>query len=198
MVSAPEPRILFALLAAAITTSCASHIPVEIRQAPANNPPIETVQEDPLRFTGQYVRWGGKIVDVENKPDSTWIEVVSSSLNSYGRPVRYEHDTPGRFLVRIDGFIDPEIYGKGRLLTVYGNVESRLVRQIDDYPYTYPLIKANTHYLWPEYRHSQYRHYAGHPYYLDPWWYYPHYRFHYGHRHFYRHHYGLHYGHRYY
>lgn len=147
--------------------ACASNIPRDIQDPPAGNPTINQVQQNIDRYTGTKVRWGGVIAEVENHENETWIEVVSQDLSYYGQPSD-EDSSNGRFLVRIEGFIDPQIYAEGRELTIAGEVESRIVRPIDEYPYTYPLVRATAHHLWPERSaHDDYylRYYHGYPFY---------------------------------
>ena len=182
-----------------LLTACASNIPVEIRQF-ESSATINAVRNDINHYMGQYVRWGGIITGVENNESDTWIEVVGKHLNNYGRPASSD-DSLGRFLVRIDGFVDPAIYKTDRKITVYGVVENRVVRQIDEHPYTYPLIKAEKYYLWREYtnypdpypypyygyHHYYYPYYIYHPYYYPyhfghPYWHHYH-RFHFGYFH---------------
>mgnify|MGYP006424135317 CR=1 FL=1 len=157
--------ILLTILA---LSGCASNIAREIKQAPTDNPTVREVRDDIDRYTGNRVRWGGTIAAVENRENETWIEVVALELDGYGRPEGTD-SSHGRFLVRIDQFIDPEIYARGRELTIVGNVESRIVRKIGEHPYTYPLIRATSYHLWPQYNTARnadryYRGYYGGPY----------------------------------
>ncbi len=160
-----SPFILLTILA---LSGCASNIPREIKEPPAENPTVYEVRDDIDRYTDSRVRWGGTIADVENRENETWIEVVALELAGYGRPETTDNSY-GRFLVRIDQFIDPQIYAKGRELTIAGVVESRIVRKIGEHPYTYPLIRATSHHLWPQYDTARntdlyYRGYYGWPY----------------------------------
>ncbi len=167
-------------------SACASNIPIEIRQD-ANDISIDSVHSDFDLYKGQRIRWGGTITNVENNASDSWIEIVAKDLNSYGRPRITDHSL-GRFIVRIDGFIDPAIYKTDRELTVYGVVESRVVRQIDEHSYTYPLIKAEKYYLWRDYYHGYYARSYYYPYY------YP-YRYHYPFNYYYPYHFGFRFGH---
>jgi Starvation-inducible outer membrane lipoprotein len=161
-------------------SACASNVPVEIQQdVTGGSASINAVRTDFSRYEGQKIRWGGTIASVENKASDTWIELVGKELGSYGRPRRVDQSL-GRFMVRIEGFLDPAIYKPDRELTVYGTVESRMVRQIDEHPYTYPLIRAQTYYLWDDYD-RYYNRYAYYPYGYYPYHYY--YGLHYGHYH---------------
>jgi len=168
-----------------VLSGCASQVPILIKLPPHPDPEFHQVKNNIDTFRNQYVRWGGRIISVENKEDLTWIEILASPLNRYGRPGSYT-DYEGRFIARVDGFLDPEHYSKDRKLTIFGTIESEFVKRIDDHPYSYPLVSAKEHYLWPEYRTVRY-HY---PYYHG--YYYPYYRYHFGfHRH-HRHHFGFH------
>lgn len=130
-------------------TGCASHVPLEIRQPPPGDPDVAQARDDIDRHSGARVRWGGSIAAVENRDEETWLEIVASRLDSQGRPV-YDDRTPGRFLARMPGFMDPEIYAPGRSVTVYGEVEDSIVGLIGEHEYTYPLIRSFKHQLWPE------------------------------------------------
>lgn len=178
------PLLLLALL---FVSACASQVPVLIKLPPVPDPEFQQVKNNITPFLNQYVRWGGKIISIENKENSSWIEILVNPLNSYGRPGANDN-YKGRFIAKIDGFLDPEHYAKDRKLTVYGKVESSLTRKIDDHPYNYPLVNAKVYYLWPEYRNARYQY----PYYpaYHSW---PYYRYH--HSLYHRHHLGLHYYH---
>ena len=173
-------------------SGCASNIPLEIRQDITDEYiPVKAASANPEQNEGKAVRWGGKIAGVENNANDTWIEIVGKDLNSWGQPLESD-STQGRFIVRIDGFLDPSVYKVDREITVYGRIESSVVRQIDEHPYTYPLIKAQSYYLWSDYQsrhyyyYPYYYHYPFYPYYYGPY-YYHHFgyysRFHFGHHH---------------
>lgn len=164
----------------AFISGCASQIPLVIREAPPDNPTVQQVRNYPEQYQGRAVRWGGTIASVENKEDATWIEVVATELDHYGRP-KDTDQSPGRFLVRIDGFLDPQIYRLGRSITVYGKVESRTERRIDEYPYTYPLLRGLSYYLWREYPDWEYAYtYPGRTHYFPRYYFSPYYRNYFG------------------
>ena len=165
-----------------LVAGCATNIPREIQEAPADNPTIREVRNNIDQYTGTTVRWGGAIASVENRQNETWIEVVATELGGYGRPLDSD-SSYGRFIVRIENFLDPQIYAEGRDLTVSGVVESRIARPIGEHSYTYPLVRASAYYLWPRYSARDndfyYRHYYGWPH--------SHYRFGFGYGHPYWH-----------
>ncbi len=162
-----------------LLAGCASHIPVEIRDdITEGSATINSVQSDFEAYEGRQVRWGGTIAAVENRENDTWIEVVARELNSWGEPL-YSDVSSGRFLFRVDGFLDPAIYKVDREITVYGTIESRVVREIDDHPYNYVLVRAQSHYLWNDYEQRRYAWPYYYPYY--PYYYPYHYGFYFGH-----------------
>ena len=166
-------RILMPLVIL-VSSGCASQVPILIKIPP--NPDIEfhQVKENIITFQGSYVRWGGKIISIENKEDSTWIEILSSPLNSYGKPVS-RSSYEGRFIARVDGFLDPKQYSEDRKLTIFGSIDTEFVKKIDEHPYSYPLVSVKEYYMWPEFRDYRYNDY-----------------YYYGYRYpFYRHHFGL-------
>jgi len=186
---------IFPLLVTMIFISaCASSntIPIEIRQDITDSKlSIDTVRGNISEYEGQIVRWGGKIASIENKASETWIEVVGSELDYTGRPVRLD-DSHGRFIVKINGFLDPAVFMPERGLTIYGIVESEIIRTIDEYPYSYPLIAAKSFYLWSDYQLRR-RHYAYH----YPYRYYPYYPYRFYYPYYFRFGIGHHFGHHY-
>lgn len=163
----------FIFLAAVLFLSgCASRIPQNISEEPTPDLTISDVIAQVDARKNQPVRWGGSILTVTNHANDTEIEILAKMLDSSGKPVEGD-DSRGRFLARVDGFIDPAVYAKGRLLTIYGLVNSVLTRKIGEKPYAYPVILAQTTYLWPKESEYVYRDYY-YPYgYYGPYGMYP-------------------------
>jgi outer membrane lipoprotein len=186
--------ILFPFLL--VLCACASNVPLEIREdISGEHITLDAVRSNVDRYNGHKVRWGGTISSVQNKATDTWIEVVGRYLGSYGRP-QVTDQSEGRFLVRIDGFLDAAIYRVNRPITVYGLLEGSVSGNIGEYSYTYPLVRAYSHYLWNDYEPpARYAPYYDYPYgfYPYPYYFYP-YRFDFGYRygHFPRYYFGLH------
>ncbi len=152
-----------------LLSACQSSVPLEIRQ-PAF-PPLSAVevQANPKLYVGKPIRWGGRIVAIENKSNDTWIEILNQELDEEGRPQRTDQSF-GRFLASAGGFLDPAVYRARRQVTVYGVLEPPVNRAIGERPYTYPMVRAQKVFLWPDYG-EQWR---NRPYYYDPF-YYPYY-----------------------
>jgi len=135
------------LVLALLLPGCASNIPQVIREAPAEPLSVSTVRTAIKEYISQPVRWGGTIASIENAEQYTDIEIVAQRLDRFGRPVDTDN-TPGRFIARVPGFLDPVIFKKGRQITVYGTIQGDVKRTIGFFPYLYPLVNVSTYYLW--------------------------------------------------
>ena len=162
-----DPKKLF-LVGVLFLTGCASNLPVEITTPIKGSPQISEVLQNIDVHKSKQVRWGGSIASIENKKDETWLEVVSRDLKRSGRP-KSSDETAGRFLVIVSQFLDPEIYTKGRLITVYGELAGSREGKIGEQPYTFPIVNSKTAFMWAEYRDPPPHHYF-HRRYYDPFW----------------------------
>lgn len=131
--------------AAALAGGCAVHGPL----GPPEGPEIAAARAEPAALRGSRVHWGGRIARVENRADVSLVEVVEQPLADSGRP-RQTDQSGGRFIVLIDGFIDPVIYAVGKPISVVGTLIEPLDGKIGDYPYRFARLHAERHQLWPE------------------------------------------------
>lgn len=159
-----------------LLAGCAGDVPEPIRTDLPDSPQLKEVRQDPAAFVGERVRWGGTIAEVQNRQEVTRIQLVARGLNGRGKP-RREGSSAGRFLAEVEGFLDPAVYAEERLLTVVGRLQEPETQPIGDYAYQFPVVRVDSHHLWPQPDPIQAPGYYGGPY-GDPW-----YRFHpYGHR----------------
>jgi outer membrane lipoprotein len=120
--------------------------------------------------TPQRVRWGGRVIDVLPGPGQTCLEVLGMPLDAAARPRDLDADI-GRFRACKSGFLDPAVFISGREVTVTGDVESTVERQIGEYHYRMPQIRVDTLLLWPERPDiGQVRIHADPFYGFYPWW----------------------------
>lgn len=153
-----------ALLALVALGGCASLPPT--LQGPVTELSPQAVQPASEFHLGVRVRWGGRILAVHNRSEVTWIEVLARPLAADGRPRGTDTEaTSGRFLVELDGFIEPARYPEGRDLTVIGPVRGAETRPVGDFPYVYPVVRPTGLHLWPEPVAVDPR--------FDPYWYRP-------------------------
>lgn len=150
------------LLLALLPVACASPVPQAIRQAPADNPSLAAVHAGTADYLGRQLRWGGTIIETENREDATWLTVLGQTLRNSGKP-RYSDDSAGRFIAIVPEFLDPKVYAPDRRLTVTGTLLRSVEVMVGEYAYTYPVVQAEAWYLWPA--EPDWR--RGYP---DPWW----------------------------
>lgn len=158
---------LVVLLAAAGISACAT-TPDPIRDAEVTSLTLSEVREEPGRFDGTAVRWGGSIVGVDNRAESTVVEILSRPLKSSGTP-KPDGAGEGRFRAKVRGFLDPSDYAEGRWMTVVGVVAGSEAGKVGEYRYRFPVVEVEDLRLWrsrdeidppPRYYYPWY----------DPWW----------------------------
>ncbi len=154
------------LFSLAVLTACAP-ISQDIRKQAEASAPFAEIQKDPDRFRGTVVVWGGVIVETTNLKESTAIKVMQTSLDFQERPTDVDR-SEGRFIIRVDRFLDPDIFKKGRQVTVGGEIVGRETQPIGEIQYSYPVVQAKELRLW-----EQPVPYP--PYYYDPWYWGPYY-----------------------
>ena len=158
-------RHSLASLVVLLLGGCASNIPPLIRTPPSVDISPNQVAQAPVRFVGESVRWGGTITTLENRKTETWIQVVGRPLERGGRP-REREASPGRFLARVAGFLDPVVFSEGRQVTVSGTLGEPRTQAIGEFPYTFPVVRVQAHHLWEPLRPTRRCHLC------DPFWWY--------------------------
>ncbi|MHB1056551.1 MAG: Slp family lipoprotein [Rhodanobacter sp.] len=100
---------------------------------------------------GTRVRWGGEIIKTEPGPQQTCFYLLSRPLDSQARPKSESAgESQGRFVACRDGFYDPEVFVRGRELTVTGTLHGTVSQKVGEFDYAYPRVEADVVYLWPK------------------------------------------------
>ena len=122
------------------------------------------------------VRWGGVLLETRPESDFTCFEILSKQLQTSMRP-KNSDQAGGRFIGCKPGFYDPEVFKKGREVTLTGKIIHIDIRKVGEYDYHFPVVDIDFMSLWPERRDPAYYNFHGpyRPYY----WHYPPYRFYY-------------------
>jgi outer membrane lipoprotein len=169
--SARKVRLIW-LLPALLLAGCASPIPKAIREAPPDNPELEAVRSNAAGYASRQVRWGGDILETDNRENDTRLTVLARPLVRNGKPDEDTDQSPGRFIAIVPGFLDPKVYGDKRKITVTGTLQGSESGKVGEFAYTYPVVQVQEYYLWPKEVMVP----AGwYPWYYDPWydpWYY--------------------------
>ena len=140
--------------------------------------PFKTLVTQADKFKGRTVILGGYILQTSNLESETIIKVLQVPLR-IGEEPGLKDSSEGRFLVYHQGFLDPEIYSKDRVITVAGEVIGSGLEEMSGDSIQYLKIKNREIYLWPEYQTHPYPYPAwpypyywyGYPYYRYPYWY---------------------------
>lgn len=161
----PRYRILILAAASAALGACAT-MPQPLQGNYANVPTSAAQQGG---AGGEQVRWGGEIIKTEPGPQETCFYVLARPLDSQARPARGSSgESQGRFVACHAGFYDPEVFTRGRELTVTGTLHGTVSHKVGEYEYAYPRVEANVVYLWPKrpiYVNNPYP-----PGFYDPFW----------------------------
>lgn len=144
-------KLSLLLLASAflILAGCATSIvPPALQSQVVPGLDLATVKQNQAAHMDQVVLWGGLVIKTINKKRGTLIEVLQLPLDYQERP-KQVHDSQGRFIVSMNGFLDPEIYKHGKEITVVGRVAGVETLPLGEINYTYVLLRGEEVHLWP-------------------------------------------------
>ena len=103
---------------------------------------------NPTSYVGRVVLLSGTIVETTNFATFTRIILLQYPLGQGDRP-RTNQPSGGRFLLRVPGYIETEVYQPGRAVSVIGAVEGQEDLALGETTYTYPVLVPKELYLWP-------------------------------------------------
>lgn len=98
-------------------------------------------------YEGRVVILGGYVLEARNLGQATLLVVLQAPLDSSQEPVSADR-SEGRFMVHHDRFLDPEVFTKGRKVTVGGVVKGVTDEMIGDRPYRYLTLASREIFLW--------------------------------------------------
>lgn len=142
-------KLVVSVLTITLISACA--VTPQTLDFEQENISFERVAQAPDAFVGTPVRWGGIVARVENLEQDTLVEIVNLPLDSQARPVASQN-TSGRFIARIQGFIDPMIYKQGKEVTVVGILNEPMPGKIGKHSVNFPVVDSTGHHLWEQRR----------------------------------------------
>lgn len=160
------------VLAIALTVSCAV-MPAPVNRAALPPMPFPRLVEQAGAYHGRMVILGGYVLAVEQRADHTRLEALQAPLG-FGQEPRSRDLSQGRLIVHHAGFLDPEVYEKGRKITVAGLLLGSSAWEAGGHAYPYVRIRSDSLYLWPPERS------VPPPGYYHPWGYPPRHRWYWG------------------
>lgn len=136
------------LITSLLVVSACSSIPQKL-QLSEGTPLLNyaNVLADKGDHSGEKVRWGGVIANVENQKERTMVEVLHFALSSQGRPIK-SNETLGRFRVYFPGLLDPMIYKQGKSVTFTGDFSHIESGKIGEQAYQFPALNGQNVHLW--------------------------------------------------
>ena len=162
-------RFIVAAFLSVLLVSCAPVLRKEYMETGVRNIPLAEVKQDPGQFKGKLFILGGIIVNTKVTDEGSLIEAIYVKVDSRGY---LESGTDGRFLAlypKEGGMLDPQIYHKGRRITLAADFAGTRQGKIDETKYVYPFFVIKDLYLWEEraYYYPQPYYY---PYPYGYWW----------------------------
>src|SRR3989339_664783 len=137
---------LSVFILASVLASC-SVMSQNIRKEAEPSISLDALRQNTEEHIGKTVILGGYILEVRNLPRKTHIIVLQTPLDFQERP-KEKDQSQGRFIAIHDGFLDPAIYEKGRMITAGGPVLGRETLIVDGYSYSTIAIKPVDIHLW--------------------------------------------------
>jgi outer membrane lipoprotein len=132
-------RIVFLLLAIGLWTSgCAPVALVDRGSVDLDLTPLEVSSIESL--PEGRVNWGGRIIRMEASGESTELEILGFPLKTSGIPDT-DRASAGRFIALHQGFIDPLVYHKNKVVTMVGTLSGIRQGTIDGQDYRWPILR---------------------------------------------------------
>ncbi len=131
-----------------LLTAC-SNLPPAIEDPPAYDLSYQEATLNIGKYKNAPVRWGGTIVEVENEPNFSALQILAYPLGSNGRP-DLDETSPGRFVMKSATLLDPAVYTKNKQITVAGALTGTAERKIGNRTVQLPLVSANQLHVWEE------------------------------------------------
>lgn len=138
------------LISSCLLLSACSNLPRNIENTPSIDISYSQAMQNINSHKNTVVRWGGVIIDVENKQYQSFIQVLLYPLNSYGRP-QIDQSNGGRFIIQSSTFLDPIVYTKNTEVTVFGPLAGDTERTVDKRILKLPVVLSQTLFMWPTY-----------------------------------------------
>ncbi len=164
----PRTRAFFLIFGALLIVLLSGCLPISshLRAEADKALTFRQVFQNPEDYKGKIVIWGGEIIETMNQRDGTTLIVVLQRPLDWSEEPEFRR-SEGRFIILVEGFVDPFVFRKGRRISVAGEILGRKVMRLGELEYPYPLLQSKQIYLWREYYYYYpYPYYWRYPY----WW----------------------------
>ena len=154
--------LLIMMVSAMVAGGCSHVISKEVLKEVNRDISFAQLLKDPVSYKGETVLLGGVVVKATYDQAGTLLEIYQTDVDWEKRPID-EDESEGRFLALYNGFLDSEIYKKGRKVTIAGMVDGVRTLKIGEIDYHYPFLLIREIHLWKKERKEP----------LDPSFWYP-------------------------
>jgi outer membrane lipoprotein len=161
------PFFIFVLLLFIFLSGCLP-ISKQLRAQADKTLTFQQVLKNPEAYKDKIVIWGGEVVETINQNDGTTLIIVLQRPLDWTEEPEFRR-SEGRFIILVEGYIDPYVFRRGRRITVAGEILGKKVMRLGELEYPYPHLLSKQIYLWGEYYYYPYPYPYPYPYY----WYYP-------------------------
>lgn len=142
-------RLLFLISLLCGCMACGAVFDPEVRRQVDPTLSYAELAASPQSHVGRVVLLGGTIVEATNFETFTRLILLQYPLGSRDRP-RTKQVSGGRFLLRVPGYLETEVYHPGRAVSVIGGVVGREDLPLGETIYAYPVLTPKALHLWPE------------------------------------------------
>lgn len=162
--------VVFIITMALMSASC-SVVSKDIRENAVSVPSFDKLVNDIEQYRNQIVILGGHVLEVNNDSGGAVIKALQVPLKTGDKPGSKDR-SQGRLLIHTVKFLDPEVYTKGRKITVAGKIITGSPGDNQTAPGPYLKLEAKELHLWPQYHAPRYRYPYSDPfgYWNDPWY----------------------------
>jgi outer membrane lipoprotein len=131
-----------------LLSACLHPISSESRSVVDPELTLALIDQDPTAYLGRSLMLGGTIIALDDTEETKTVEVLEWRLNVLGEPY-IPSDNAGRFLLVTRQHLPPELYTRGRLITLTGTIEGVETRQLlSGADQDYPVIRLSEIHLW--------------------------------------------------
>jgi len=132
---------------------------------------FQQVLKNPEACKDKIVIWGGEVVETINQNDGTTLIIVLQRPLDWTEEPEFRR-SEGRFIILVEGYVDPYVFRRGRRITVAGEILGKKAMRLGELEYPYPLLLSKQIYLWGEYYYYPYPYpyYWFYPYGYPYWW----------------------------
>lgn len=102
-------------------------------------------------MVGEWVTWGGRLIEARHRPQATELELIAYPLNECGRPL-VDQASLGRFILLYPGYLETAELRSGRQITATGRLVGVSDGEVGAMPYRLALLEDPAPRFWPETR----------------------------------------------